>query len=1035
VTTKTQTLVITKANQASISISTTSVTYGQTLSLSASGGTGSGVISYALDNSQTNTCTLSAGVITPGNAGSTCYVIATRAGGTNYNNVSSTSTAVTVNKANQATSIIAPSGVTIQYLKSPGLDLTSLTYSGGNGTGGYEFSTATSNCTITSGVLTSTLTRTNTCTISVKRSADTNYNISAGTNMTVTVTYADQVAVTVTSAASGTWGTDISLTKAGGSGTGSVTWSRISGSICSVSGTTLSSTGAGACVIKVTVASDANYNSASSSDFTVTFNKKSQSAISWVGTVPSSVDYLGTATLAISGGSGTGSVVYEPSLSSTCRVASNILTVGDAGSTCEIVVTKLADSNYYSTDLVARTFTVNKINQANTLAFSNANTMVYGETLSLLATGGSGNGAITYSVTSAGTTGCSIATSTLSVTASGSCAISASRAASANYNATSSPATMTIVVSKASQTLQFTSNVPSTPIAGDLYVVAASATSGLAPTYSILSGNCSISASSVTFTGSGNCVIRAAQSGDSQYLAATSITQTVSVGTRNQTLTFTSATNAILAKTYSDSAFVIEARSTESEAEITYSLGSGTTNSACAVTTYGLVTIRSVGVCEIEVDSASTMAFAAASTITKTIQVNPDFANAPFVISSSAGNKSVTVSFTQPTYNGGAAISGYQLVAVDQTTGSSLTITESGCSATLTNDLASCTVRGLNNGVTYKVKVAAINAAGVGEYSELSAALTAATNPAAVQALQVAEDDTSLVISWADPDSLGGGIFDSYRIFIKRSQDANYNADYFVVNSQSTRTYTAATQWPSGTALANGVSYDVKVVTVTTANSSELSSNTAVVNKVPRTVPDPPVLASAITIDSNLVISWAVPISDGGAQISAYDATFASSACTLSNPTDTFCVVPEPTTAGSYAYEVRAQNVAGLSTPARSTFVVQNAGGAGAGSSGSPIVTADNSSIIALMWQPRKVYGKTDSTERQPNLIDEVKPGASTNGQSEPAFAEKSAALGMNNLGWILFAVTAAFILIVLKRRFQDDEGRHARVQSLNYLE
>lgn len=1020
-TTKTATLTITRGTQSTLSISSTSVNYGSTLTLSTSGGSGAGSVSYQLDGSYTNTCSLSAGVISPGTAGSTCYVIATKSGGSLYNDISSVSTQITVNKINQTTAVSVPVGQSMNYLQSPGLDLSTLAYSGGNGTGAYAFSTSTANCSISSNVLTSTLAAGQSCTVVVTRSGDTNYNVSSGTNLSVSINKINQPSISITSASSGTWGTTINLTKSGGAGTGTVTWSKVSGdSTCAVSGSSLTSTGTGTCVIKVTIAADTNYYQASSSEFTVTLGKKTQTPIAWDSSVPTSVNYLSTATLAITGGSGTGSVVYEPSASSTCRVATNILTPGDAGSLCEIVVTKLADSNYFATDLTARTFTVNKIDQADTLAFQNASAMVYGETLTLLATGGSGDGAITYTVTSAGTTGCSIAANVLSVTGSGSCAITASKAGSTNYNATilANKPTMTIAVSKASQSLRFTSTVPSSPIAGGTYTVSAVATSGLTPTFTISSGNCSISAATVSFTGSGNCVIQAAQTGDVQYSQASSITQTVVVGSRNQTLTFTTATNNITHKTYSDSAFVVEATSTESGASITYTLGSGTTNSACAVTSYGLVTINNVGLCQIDVDSPSTLAYAAASTITKDIQVNADYANAPYIISSGSGNQAITVSFTRPTYNGGAAITGYELVAIDQTTGSTVTITESGCSATLTNDQATCTVRGLENGVYYKVKVAAINAAGVGEYSELTNSLMAATNPAAVQTLSVAEDNSSLVISWQDPDSLGGGTFDSYRIFIKRSDEASYSASYFTVNSQTPRTYTAATQWPSGTALVNGVSYDVKMVTVTTANSEELTGNTAVVNKVPRTVPDPPVLATAITIDSNLVISWTVPTSDGGAAINAYSATFDGSSCTLTNPTDTFCVVPEPTSAGTYNYEVRAQNVAGLSTPATSSYVVQGAGYSNPGSQGGSSATSSTApSVIALMWQPKVNHGHTDSTEQQPEIINEgSNPGIEQNAGEVPKGKADRLELSVVAL-WVSIACIIAWLAFLKNRK------------------
>jgi hypothetical protein len=72
----------------------------------------------------------------------------------------------------------------------------------------------------------------------------------------------------------------------------------------------------------------------------------------------------------------------------------------------------------------------------------------YGSSLTLSTTGGSGSGAVTYAVTSAGTAGCSVGASTGVVTYSsvGTCTITATKAGDLLYNAVSSGATLITVV-------------------------------------------------------------------------------------------------------------------------------------------------------------------------------------------------------------------------------------------------------------------------------------------------------------------------------------------------------------------------------------------------------------------------------------------------------------------------------------------------------------------------------------------------------------------------------------------------------------
>ena len=91
------------SESSSLSITTTTATYGTNLTLSTSGATGgSGAITYNVDS---GSCTILGTALTPTAAG-TCYVTATKATDGNYQGVTSTSTAITVN----------PKGLTISGL-------------------------------------------------------------------------------------------------------------------------------------------------------------------------------------------------------------------------------------------------------------------------------------------------------------------------------------------------------------------------------------------------------------------------------------------------------------------------------------------------------------------------------------------------------------------------------------------------------------------------------------------------------------------------------------------------------------------------------------------------------------------------------------------------------------------------------------------------------------------------------------------------------------------------------------------------------
>ena len=88
--------------------------------------------------------------------------------------------------------------------------------------------------------------------------------------------------------------------------------------------------------------------------------------------------------------------------------------------------------------------------------------------------------------------------------------------------------TVAAATAKTSQTITFGALANKT--VGDApFTVSATANSGLAPTYSIVSGPATISGSTVTITGAGTVVVRAAQAGNGNYDAAPEVDQSFTV--------------------------------------------------------------------------------------------------------------------------------------------------------------------------------------------------------------------------------------------------------------------------------------------------------------------------------------------------------------------------------------------------------------------------------------------------------------------------------------------------------------------------
>ena len=105
----------------------------------------------------------------------------------------------------------------------------------------------------------------------------------------------------------------------------------------------------------------------------------------------------------------------------------------------------------------------------------------------------------------------------------------------------SSVGSVTLQVNQASQTITFTQAAPATAAYNSSFTVAASASSGL-PVAFTASGSCSNVGATYTITsGTGTCSVIANQAGNTNYSAATPVTQSTTATRANPSVTFTGA--------------------------------------------------------------------------------------------------------------------------------------------------------------------------------------------------------------------------------------------------------------------------------------------------------------------------------------------------------------------------------------------------------------------------------------------------------------------------------------------------------------
>ena len=217
-----------------------------------------------------------------------------------------------------------------------------------------------------------------------------------------------------------------------------------------------------------------------------------------------------SAPVPLSASASTGLPITYSILSGPGTVSGNFLTFTGVGYVT-VQATQAGNANYNSAGEHIR-ISGNKGTQ--TITFPAIPAQKFGNAPITLGATASSSLPVSYSVTGPA----SVAGNILTLTGAGSVSIKASQAGDATYGP-AAIVTANLTVTKASQTVTFPA-VPATPYNTPGVPLAATVSSGLPITYSILSGPGAVTGNMLTFTGIGMVTVQAGQSGNANYLSA-----------------------------------------------------------------------------------------------------------------------------------------------------------------------------------------------------------------------------------------------------------------------------------------------------------------------------------------------------------------------------------------------------------------------------------------------------------------------------------------------------------------------------------
>ena len=219
------------------------------------------------------------------------------------------------------------------------------------------------------------------------------------------------------------------------------------------------------------------------------------------------------------------------------------------------------------------------------------------------------------------------------------------------------------------------------------------------------------------------------------------------------------------------------------------------------------------------------------------------------------------------------------------------------------------TVTGLTPGMTYTFKVAAVNAAGPGEFGE-SGKVIPRRAPDAPTGVEAKADNTGgVVVKWIEPVNNGGNAISGY---VLESCEGTKPCVAF------TPTGVTITSGMTVTGLTRGTSYSFQVAAVNAAGTGVPSPKSSP-PVTPRAAPGIPDKISGILGDGQVTLSWTAP-ADNGSAISNYIVQSCTNNPTICSPVvrdvspTASQIVTKLSNGTPYTFKVQAVNEAGSSS-------------------------------------------------------------------------------------------------------------------------
>ena len=266
----------------------------------------------------------------------------------------------------------------------------------------------------------------------------------------------------------------------------------------------------------------------------------------------------------------------------------------------------------------------------------------------------------------------------------------------------------------------------------------------------------------------------------------------------------------------------------------------------------------------------------------------------PSGVTGTSGNTQISLTWSQPFNNSGAAITDYAIQFSSNSGSTWTTFNDAVSTAT------SATVTGLTNGTSYIFRVASINIAGQSAWSDSSPAVFSGA-AGALSSLVAYGNDGEVLLEWSAPTV--GAPFSN--VTIEQSADGSTGWSTIATPDMSDLQYAV-------TGLTNGVTYYFRV----RANNAFSSGPFTNVSGVPATVPGAPTVMTATAGDAQVSLTWTAP-ANGGSAITDYGIQFSSnSGSTWSTFTDGVSTATSATVTGltngtAYVFRVRAVNAKG----------------------------------------------------------------------------------------------------------------------------